>query len=101
MTQAAINPRVVVFLAAHGLPLDTLVRDSEGEIKRITINGESLPWNVHYSFWIGDRTLEWATMLGVKQQGGGRLHEHAIMAGHTYEEFDAWLAAKYGGTTDG
>ena len=46
-TQAATNPRVVAFLVAHGLPLDTIERDSEGEIKRIALNGSTMPWTAH------------------------------------------------------
>lgn len=93
-TQAAINPRVVVFLATHGLPLDTIERDSEGEIKRIALNGSPMPWTAHYSLWIDHMWRDWAEQLGFKSVGGSRAHECAIMAGHTHDEFDAWLQNK-------
>lgn len=90
-TQAATNPRVITFLAAHGLPLDTIERDSEGEIKRIALNGSTMPWTAHYSLWIDHMWRDWAEELGFKSQDGSRAHQHALMAGHTHEEFDAWL----------
>ena len=94
-----INPRVDKFLVAHGLPLDTIERDSDGEIKRITINGENLMWTVHYGLWIDHMWRDWAAELGFRSAAGSRAHEHAFMAGHTHEEFDAWLATKYEGVT--
>ncbi len=96
MEQKDINPRVSNFLTAHGLPLDTVERDSEGEIKWIDLNGSKMEWTVHYSLWIDRMWRDWASELGFRSEAGSRAHEHAFMAGHTNEEFDAWLAAKYG-----
>ena len=101
MTQAASNTRVAAFLAAHGLPLDTVERDSEGEIKWIDLNGSKMEWTVHYVLWIDRLWRDWAAELGFRSAAGSLAHEHAFMAGHTQEEFDAWLSAKHGGTTDG
>jgi hypothetical protein len=96
MEQKDINPRVSNFLTAHGLPLDTIERDSEGEIKQIEICGQEMPWTVHYSLWVDRMWRDWASELGFQTAAGSRAHEIVIMAGHTHEEFDAWLTAKYG-----
>ncbi len=97
MTQKILdNTRVSKFLAAHDLTPDTVVRTIDGEIKRVTINGKTLMWTVHYVWWVEDTMNEWATGLGFKRNDGRRANENAFLSGHTQEEFDVWLAAKYG-----
>ena len=94
MEQKDINPRVSNFLTAHGLPIDTVERDSDGEIKQVEICGQEMRWTVHYCLWIDRMWRDWAAELGLRIEGGSRAHEIAIMAGYTHEQFDAWLGSK-------
>ena len=97
-----INPKVLKFLKAHGLPIDTINRDSDGEIKWITLNGKHLMWTVHYNWWVYDTLNEWAKSIGFGYEDGRQPYESAGLCrcGHTREEFDAWLSAKYGWATN-
>ncbi len=102
MTQKILdNTRVAKFLAAHDLPSDTVGRTIDGEIKKVTINGKKLMWTVHYVWWVEDTMNEWSTGLGFTRNDGRRASENAFLSGHTQEEFDAWLAAKYGDKING
>lgn len=80
-----MNPRVVLWLQAHGLPVVVTAR-VDGEVGRVTIAGHENLWTVHYMGWINRMWTAWGTSLGYREA------RDALRDGHT--NFDAWLDAR-------
>lgn len=85
-----INPRVVLFLKVHELPMSTIAPRAPGvDIPRVQQGEWLLPWTAAYSLWIMGRWRTWAEELGFKGD-----HNRALLAGHTAADFDDWLATE-------
>jgi hypothetical protein len=89
MHPALINPRVTLFLKAHGLPTSTLQRDENGDVRRISIGTVCLPWTLHFMLWMQLQWPTWARELGFRAVDDAQL---AVPDHHL--AFDAWLAAR-------
>lgn len=83
-----MNPRVLAWLDAHGLPADAIARRCGDDVPRVSLNGDVNVWTVHYSKWIHERWQEWAATLGFY---GDYAWRNALLAGNRDEAFDAWL----------
>ncbi len=91
LSETNINPRVIVWLRAAKLSLKTLIRRPDGDLVRVKDGaGRCMPWTVVYMLWIQERWVEWATELGFEGD-----HQTARLAGHSHDEFDAWLNGRY------
>lgn len=89
-----MNPRVLLWLAAHQLSPNSIVRLSGDDIPQVTIAGERNLWTVHYSQWISKRWRDWAATLGFVK--GSTPWREALLAGHSDAEFDRWLQKEVG-----
>lgn len=85
---AVMNPRFVLWARSAGHDPRALLRPGRDEVTRI----DGTPWTVFFMAWITERWNEWATELGYRD------HRVALTDGHTHDDFDAWLEAKYKGT---
>ena len=88
-----INPRVLCFLAAHGLTLAELER-VDGETRRVTIDGCNMPWPGHFMLWNSAQWRAWAAELGFTR--GMTPHQDALLAGHAEGDHDEWLHRRCG-----
>lgn len=86
--------RVTLFLHAHGLSTSDIARTSDGEIARVTINGHTNMWTIHYGQWASRLREQWAAGLGFKKCWFRGASECATLAGHTEEELNAWIASR-------
>lgn len=90
------NPYFVCWCTALGIDAATFEsRDASGDIAWIVdpSDGERAPWTIVFMTWIRARWWEWGTELGFTRGVNGDPHEHALLAGHTRAQFDAWLRA--------
>lgn len=88
-----MNPRVLLFLKSKGLTLEAIA-SVDGDVRRVEVDGDTLPWTVHYMLWVQRQWEEWAHRLGFSYRHGYRAWENALSAGHTAAEFDTWLAGR-------
>lgn len=83
-----INPRVLIWLRSINLTIKDIARKSGEDVVKITVNGNTNFWTIHYSEWIMEKWNQWGILLGY---AGSDAHRIAQANGHTAEEFDAWL----------
>lgn len=87
-----MNPRVALWLRAHGMTEADIARDPEGDSRRVTVGEHTLPWTILYGQWIRAQWRAWGQSFGFR---GDNAHEDAERAGKNRNgEFDAWLRAQ-------
>ncbi len=90
-----MNSRVLCFLAAHQLTVKDIER-VDGELPRLKLGEDTLPWTLHYRFWNTKQLIEWAASVGYPDNKSAiepSYRDALLYVGH--DAFDAWLTAKY------
>lgn len=94
-----MNPRVVCFLAAHGLAPADIERVDADEVRCVLLDGAMLPWTIHFMAWNSAQWRAWAAELGFTR--GSLPEREALLSGHTEDDYDEWLCRRSGVGTPG
>lgn len=94
------NARWLIWLRTIGETPETFRRrESEpyGELTKVDVDGKKTLWTIAYSEWVRARWREWAAELGFKVGDASTQFpwERALASGHTQEDFDRWLEARF------